>query len=299
MPNYKSSIGEKIFKVFNAVFFTVFTILCIFPFYYLFINTISDNSLVMAGMINLVPRGIHFSNYTALLNVRELGQSTIVTIGRTVLGTTLTVLASAFVGYLVTKNAMLGRKIVYRFIIATMFFNAGLIPWFMNISMLGLTNTFAGYIIPAIVAPFNIILVKTYVESLPAEMEESAFMDGAGYMRVFINLVLPLSKPILATIAVFAAVGHWNSFMDSIILMGSAPNLWTLMHRLHIYLNTTSNLGVLMQGGRLTDQQIAQALNNRVISLTVAMAITLPILFVYPFAQKYFQKGLMLGAVKG
>jgi len=299
MPRYKSSIGEIIFKIFNGVFFTAFTILCIFPFYYLFINTISDNSLVMAGRINLIPRGIHFSNYTALLNVGELGVSAIITTARTVIGTTFTVLASGFVGYLVTKNAMLGRKIVYRFIIATMFFNAGLIPWFMNLSMLGLTNTFMGYIIPSIVAPFNIILVKTYVESLPAEMEESAFMDGAGYTRVFIQLILPLSKPILATIAVFAAVGHWNAFMDSIILMGSAPNLWTLMHRLHIYLNTTSNLGVLMQGGRLTDQQIAQALNNRVISLTVAMAITLPILFVYPFAQKYFQKGLMLGAVKG
>lgn len=299
MPKYKSSAGDKIFTAFNAVFFTVFTLLCVFPFYYLFINTISDNSLVMAGMINLVPRGIHFSNYTALLNVGELGQSAFITVSRTVLGTTLMVLASCFVGYLVTKPKMLGRKIVYRFIIATMFFNAGLIPWFMNMSMLGLTNNFWGYIIPTVVAPFNIILVKTYIESLPAEMEESAFMDGAGYTVVFRKLILPLSKPILATIAVFGAVGHWNSFMDSVILMGSEPRLYTLMHRLYIYLNTTSNLGVLMQGGRLTDQMIAQALNNRVISLTVAMAITLPILFVYPFAQKYFQKGLMLGAVKG
>ena len=299
MSIYKSSIGDRIFMVANALFFTVFTLLCIFPFYYLFINTISDNSLVMAGRINLIPRGIHFSNYTALLNVRELGQAAFITVSRTVLGTTLMVLASCFVGYLVTKPNMLGRKIVYRFIIATMFFNAGLIPWFMNISMLGLTNNFWGYIIPTIVAPFNIILVKTYVESLPAEMEESAFMDGAGYFTVFRRLILPLSKPILATIAVFGAVGHWNSFMDSIILMGIEPRLHTLMHRLYVYLNETSNLGVLMQGGRITDQQIAQALNNRVISLTVAMAITLPILFVYPLAQKYFQKGLMLGAVKG
>jgi len=299
MPTYKSSVGDRIFMVLNALFFTIFTLLCVFPFYYLFINTISDNNLVMAGMINLVPRGIHFSNYTALLNVGELGQAAFITVARTVLGTTLMVLASGFVGYLVTKPNMLGRKIVYRFIIATMFFNAGLIPWFMNMSMLGLTNNFWGYIIPTIVAPFNVILVKTYIESLPAEMEESALIDGAGYLTVFRTLILPLSKPILATIAVFGAVGHWNSFMDSIILMGSEPRLYTLMHRLYIYLNTTSNLGILMQGGRLTDQQIAQALNNRVISLTVAMAITLPILFVYPLAQKYFQKGLMLGAVKG
>jgi len=299
MPIYKSSIGDRIFMVGNTIFFTLFTVLCIFPFYYLFINTISDNSLVQAGMINLIPRGIHFNNYIALLNVGELGQAAFITVSRTVLGTGLMVLASGLVGYLVTKPAMLGRKFVYRFIIATMFFNAGLIPWFMNMSMLGLTNNFWGYIIPAIVSPFNIILVKTYIESLPAEMEESAFMDGAGYMTVFIKLILPLSKPVLATIAVFGAVGHWNAFMDSIILMGGEPRLYTLMHRLYIYLNTTSNLGILMQGGRITEQQVAMALNNRVISLTVAMAITLPILLVYPFAQKYFQKGLMLGAVKG
>jgi multiple sugar transport system permease protein/putative aldouronate transport system permease protein len=180
-----------------------------------------------------------------------------------------------------------------------MYFNAGIIPWYLTMSMLGLTNNFLGYIIPAIVQPFNIILVKTYIESIPAELEESAFIDGAGYLRVFRSLILPLSKPILATIAVFGAVGHWNSFTDSIILMSGDPKLYTLQHRLYVYLTQSSNIGALMTSGQVTQGMIDSLMNNRVISLTVAMVTIIPILLVYPFMQRYFQKGIMLGAVKG
>jgi multiple sugar transport system permease protein/putative aldouronate transport system permease protein len=292
----KHKIGDIIFHVLNGTFFALFTLLCLFPFYYLFINTISDNALVTAGRINLIPQGIHFNNYLALLGVTDLGRAVIVTVLRTALGTTVMVLASAFVGYLVTKQEMFGRKFVYRFIIITMFFNAGLIPWFMNMSMLGLTNNFWGYIIPAIVQPFNIILVKTYIESIPKELEESAFVDGAGYFTTFRVIILPLCKPILATIAVFGAVGHWNSFMDSIILMGGEPRLFTLQHRLYLYLTQSTDLIHIV---RVTQSDVERALSSRVVSLTVAMASIIPILMVYPFMQRYFQKGLMLGAVKG
>jgi multiple sugar transport system permease protein/putative aldouronate transport system permease protein len=288
--------NDYIFAVCNGIFFTVFTLICVFPFYYLFINTISDNSLVALGRINLFPRGVHLENYIALLRVNELGQAAFISVARTIIGTATMVLASAFVGYLVTKTQMFGRKFIYRFIIVTMYFNAGLIPWFVNIQMLGLTNNFWGYIIPAIVQPFNIILVKTYIESLPKELEESAFMDGAGYFTSFRQIILPLCKPILATITVFGAVGHWNSFMDSIILMGSESRLFTLQHRLYLYLQTNaSDIETRMREGSVG----AEALDIRVISLTVAMATIVPILLVYPFMQRYFQKGLMLGAVKG
>ncbi|MDR2558044.1 MAG: carbohydrate ABC transporter permease [Oscillospiraceae bacterium] len=293
---FGTSSGDRAFGIINGTFFTLFTLICIFPFYYLFINTISDNSLVAVGRINLFPQGLHFDNYIALLAVNELGRAAFISIARTVLGTVTMVLASAFVGYLVTKTAMFGRKFIYRFIIITMYFNAGLIPWFVNIQMLGLTNNFWGYIIPAIVQPFNIILVKTYIESLPKELEESAFMDGAGYFTTFRRIIFPLCKTILATITVFGAVGHWNSFMDSIILMGGNPSLFTLQHRLYLYLQTNaSDIETRMREGSVG----AEALDIRVISLTVAMATIIPILFVYPFMQRYFQKGLMLGAVKG
>jgi multiple sugar transport system permease protein/putative aldouronate transport system permease protein len=257
---------------------------------------------VRTGAIKLIPRGIHFSNYTALLRVKDLGESALVSVGRTILGTATMVMASAFVGYLVTKQQMWGRKVIYRMIIITMYFSAGLIPWYMTMSMLGLTNNFWGYIIPGIMAPFNIILVKTYIESLPMELEESASMDGAGTIKVFLNIIMPLAKPILATVAIFGAVGHWNSFTDSMILMSGKPELYTLQYRLYIYLNTTSNLGALMNGpggGVISDTMIQQALNNRTIQLTVAMVTMIPILLVYPFMQRYFEKGIMIGAVKG
>ena len=297
---YKSTPGDIVFNVINYTIFTIFTLACIFPFYYLFINTISDNDLVVKGVINFVPRGINLNNYKTLLSVSDLGNALIVTIARTVIGTALMVMASGLVGYLVTKKELWGRKFWYRFLIITMYFNAGTIPWFLNMQMLGLTNNFLAYIIPGIVAPYNIILVKTYIESIPAELEESAEMDGASYMTVFRKIIWPLSKPILATIAIFGAVGNWNSFTDSLMLMQSAPNLYTLQHRLYIYLNQASNLGALMKsGGVVSDAAIKSAMSGKVIKYTISMVTVIPILLVYPFMQRYFEEGIMLGAVKG
>jgi multiple sugar transport system permease protein/putative aldouronate transport system permease protein len=286
--------------VINYLFFGLFTLCCIFPFYYLFINTISDNDMVRKGQITLIPHGLNIQNYIMMLNVNDLGNAFIVSIARTIIGTALMVLASALIGYLVTKQEMWHRKFWYRFLVITMYFNAGTIPWYLNMSMLGLTDHFAAYIIPGIVAPYNIILVKTYIESIPAELEESAFMDGAGFFTVFRKIIWPLCKPILATIAIFGAVGHWNSFTDSLILMQNSPALYTLQHRLYIYLNTSSNLGSLMSaGGSGAAAAAASMLNTKVLKYTISMVTVIPILLVYPFMQRFFEKGIMLGAVKG
>ena len=253
-------------------------------------------------MINFIPRGINLDNYIGIMNAGEVGQAFLVSFGRTILGTILMVLASAFVGYLVTKQQMWHRKFWYRFLVITMYFNAGTIPWYLNMSMLGLTNSFWAYIIPGIVAPYNIILVKTYIESIPGELEESAVMDGASYWTIFRTIIFPLCKPILATIAIFGAVGHWNSFTDSLILMQNAPELFTLQHRLYLYLNTTSNLGGLINGGitgTAAEVMMTSALNAKVIKYTISMVSIIPILMVYPFLTRYFEKGIMLGAVKG
>ncbi len=297
----RRSLGDIVFNVLNHAFFIIFTFICVFPFYYLFINTISDNGLVARGLINFYPRGITFRNYLALRNVHDLGSAFIVTVARTVIGTITTTAASGFVGYLVTKTEMWHRKLCYRFMIVTMYFSAGLIPWFTTMQMLGLTNNFLAYIIPGIVNVYNIIMVKTYIESIPAELQESAAIDGASYWTIFIKIVWPLSKPILATIAIWAAVGHWNSFQDSLILMSSAPHLKTLQERLYIYLNQSSNLAASMGTSvtGLSEAQRMEMLNTKSIQYTVAMVTAIPILCVYPFMQKYFVKGLMLGAVKG
>lgn len=297
---YRTKPSDIIFNIFNYLFFSAFTFTCIFPFYYLFINTVSDNELVKRGLINFYPKGFNIDNYIALREVGDLGTSFIVTISRTLLGTALMVVASAFVGYIVTKQEMWHRSFWYRFLVITMYFNAGLIPWYLNMALLGLTKNYMAYIIPAIVQPYNIILVKTYIESIPSELEESAFIDGASYMVVFRKLIWPLSKPILATIAIFGAVGHWNSFQDSLILMQGNEKLFTLQHRLYNYLNQSSNLGTLMsQGGTAAQQAMEQALNSKVIKYTISMVSVIPIFCVYPFMQRYFEKGIMLGAVKG
>ncbi len=296
---YKTKPGDVLFNVLNYLFFTLFTLTCIFPFYYLFINTISDSDLVKRGLINFYPKGINFNNYLALKSVNDLGYAFVVTISRTIIATVLMVVASAFVGYLVTKQEMWKRSFWYRFLVITMYFNAGLIPWYLNFAMLGLTNKYTAYILPAIVAPYNIILVKTYIESIPGELEESAFIDGASHMTVFRKLIFPLSKPILATIAIFGAVGNWNSFQDSLILMQDS-HLFTLQHRLYIYLNQSSNIQSVMQsGGSAAVSAMEQALNAKVIKYTISMVSIIPILLVYPFMMRYFEEGIMLGAVKG
>lgn len=297
---YKLTAGDIIFNILNYGFFGIFTLSCIFPFYYIFINTISSRGAVARGDVLFYPIGLTLKNYLDILKVDDVFQAFGVSVARTLIGTILMVLATGFIGYLVTKEEMWHRKLWYRFLIITMYFNAGIIPWYMNMNMLGLTDHFVAYIIPGIVAPYNIILVKTYIESIPGELEESAFMDGAGYMTVFWKIVWPLSRPILATIAIFGAVGHWNSFTDSLILMQNTPKLYTLQHLLYNYLNQATNIGAAMNSGdSAAVAAAAEMLNNKVIKYTVAMTSIIPILLVYPFMQRYFEKGIMLGAVKG
>lgn len=292
--------GQPLFDTCLVLLFGLFTLLCIFPFYYLFINTISDNKLVSAGLINFVPRGVHFTNYYNLRDVSDLGSSVVVTVARTILGTALMVITSAWAGYLVTKRSMWRRSLWYRMLVVTMYFNAGLIPWYTNMLMLGLTDNFLAYIIPGMIAPYNIILVKTYIESIPASLEESAVIDGAGTTTVFVKIILPLSVPILATISIFGAVGNWNSFQDSLLLMTSRPDLYTLQHRLYTYLNQATNLGAIMSSSSgATAQNVENMLSSKVIKYTISMVTIIPILCVYPFMQRFFVKGIMLGAVKG
>ena len=245
------------------------------------------------------PIGVHFSNYVQVLKIAGLAQATLISVARTVLGTGLTVFASAFVGYLVTKEKMWHRKFWYRFIIATMYFNAGIIPWYILMMNLHLTNNFLAYIIPGIVSPFNIILVKTYVESIPAALEESAQIDSAGYWTRFTRIVLPLCTPILATVTVFSAVGQWNSFQDTLFLM-TDRNLYTLQFLLYRYINESNALATILKntnGAVNVNLSLVQTPTS--VRMTVTMIVVAPILLVYPFFQRYFVGGIMIGAVKG
>jgi ABC-type sugar transport system, permease component len=295
----KRSVGDIVFNIFNYTGFTVFTLLCVFPFYYLFIQTISDNSLSASGQVTWYPKGIHLSNYIQVLKIDKLANATLVSVGRTVIGTVLTVLGSAFLGYLFSKRKMAGRTFWYRFVVVTAYFNAGIIPWYIIMMNLNLTNNFLAYILPAIVSPFYVILVKTFVESLPEALEESAEIDGAGIMTLFTRIVFPLITPIAATIAIFSAVGQWNSFIDTVFLMTN-DKLYTLQFVLYKYLNESNSLAAIVRSGQgMQNIDLSKVQTSTSIRTTVAMIVVTPILIVYPFFQRFFVKGILIGAVKG
>lgn len=296
----KLSRGDIAFNIVNYTVFILITLACIFPFYYLFINTISDNELVRLGKIQLYPQGIHFQNYVQVLKIPGIVDALFVSIARTVLGTVWTVAGCAILGFLFTKQEMWLRKLWYRLVIITMYFSAGLIPWYMNLRMLGFLDSFWVYVIPGLVSPYNVILVKTFIEALPASLEESATLDGAGYMRVFFSIIMPLITPILATLCIFSAVGQWNSFTDTMMLMPSG-NYATLQYLLYKYQNEAASLASLVRSTQDANSLANLATKQTALSvrMTVAMVATLPVLVVYPFFQRYFVKGIMIGAVKG
>lgn len=297
----KLKSGDVIFNICNYGFFIIFTIMCIFPFYYLIINTISNNDLSSRGLINLIPRGIHFKNYKEVFRIDGFMQSAFISIARTVIGTICTVCASAFLGFLFTQQQMWGRKFWYRYIVITMYFNAGLIPLYIIILNLGLTNNFLVYIIPFIVQPFNIILVKTFVESLPSSLQEAAEIDGAGFLQVFGKIILPLTTPILATIAIFSAVIQWNSFQDSMLYM-SEKSLYSLQYRVYMYINQANSIAMALKNSSLSDSSIINLATQQTptsVRMTITVVTIIPILFIYPIFQKHFVKGMMIGAVKG
>ena len=292
--------GEIAFSAGNYLLMLVFTLLCIFPFYYLFINTISDNTLVSKGLITFFPKGIHFANYKKIFEIRGLVNSLMISVARTVLGTFLTLFGTTFLGYAFSRKELWHRTWCYRFVIVTMYFNAGIIPWYINMKNLGLTNNFLAYISPGIVSPFSLVLFKTYVESIPPSLEESAQLDGAGYMKRYFHLIIPLCKPIIATLAVFSAVGQWNSFTDTLFLM-TDTKLYSLQYTLSQYLNESNALAESLRQAASDGMQVnlSAVLTPTSVKMTVSMVAVIPILLVYPFFQRYFVNGIMIGAVKG
>lgn len=297
----KLSAGDKTFNVFNYLLFGVFTLICIYPFYYMIINTISANNLSASGAINFLPQGVHLSNYKALLELNGLGSAALVSIGKTVIGTALTVMATAFLGFMFTQERMWKRKFWYRFVVITMYFNAGLIPMFITMKNLNLTNTFWVYVIPTIIQPFNIILVKTYVESLPRALQEAAEIDGAGIFKNFYKIILPTCTPILATVAIFSAVGQWNNYQDTLIYI-TDQKLYSLQYLLYTYINQASSLAAMVRNSgtaAISTAALATQQTGTSIQMTVSVVVVLPILCIYPMFQRFFVKGIMIGSVKG
>lgn len=297
----KVSVSDRIISVITYFIYSVFAFVCLYPFYYIAINSISNNDLSQRGKVILVPLEMHFTNYAQIFQLNGLLNAAKVSVERTVIGTIFTVIVAAFLGYMFTRETLWKRKFWYRFVVATMYFNAGVIPWYITMSNLGLKNNFWVYIFPVAVQPFYIILCKTYVESIPKELQEAAEIDGAGTLKVFFSIILPVIKPILATIAIFAAVAQWNSFQDTLLLV-TDDKLLTLQFTLYRYIQSASSLkSLISSSGNAANiaQTLATTQNQTSVRMTVTMIVVIPIMLVYPFFQRYFTKGIMIGAVKG
>ena len=289
------------FHTVNYFVYFVFTLLCLYPFYYIIINSLSDGTMVDLGRVLWYPIKFTIANYKKMLALSNIYTSALVSVLRTLIGTFCSVVVTAYAAYFFSKPNMWHHKLWYRLVIVTMYFSAGLIPGYMNIRSLGLLNSFAVYIIPGLISVYNMVLIKTYMESIPAALEESAQIDGAGVIRRLFAIVLPLSIPILATITLFTAVGQWNSFSDTLLYV-TDEKLYTLQYILQMYFRQADILSKQLANG-VMDSSIVEnmvgSISTTSIRLTITVIVTFPIMCVYPFVQKYFLKGIMIGAVKG
>lgn len=295
----RRSFSDQLINVITYIVYAFFTFVCLYPFYYLIINSISANNLSERGKVIFWPLEVHFTNYKNLSTIPGLTDAAVMSVLRTVVGTVMTVLIAAFLGYMFTRQTLWKRKLWYRFVAITMYFNAGIIPWYLAMKTIGLTNNFWGYILPTVIQPFYIILCKTYCESVPQALQDAAEIDGAGTLRIFFQIMLPVIKPILATIAIFAAVNQWNAFQDTLLLMRD-KRLYTLQYVLYQYITQASSIKI---SSSTTTTDIAGALATAAtatsIRMTVTVVVVIPVMMIYPFFQRFFTKGIMIGAVKG
>ena len=296
----KSSISEKAFSVISLAIVLVFTFMCLYPLWYVIVGSVSSG--VHASTAFFWPKGFTLTTYKRFFSRPDIGRAFLVSISKTAIGTFLSVFFTSMLAYLVTQQKMFFRKFIYRYFIVTMYVSGGMIPWYITMKTYGLFNNFFVYIIPGIISVFNMILVKTFVESLPSSLEESAQLDGAGFFTIFVRIIMPLVKPIIATIAVYTAVGLWNSWVDNYILVND-KKLITLQLILYEYLNKAQDLANQMKNTvnvtGVSSASSAFAVTVDSVRMTMIVITVVPIMLVYPFAQKYFTKGIMLGAVKG
>ena len=289
----KMSPGDLTYNIVGIIVFSIITLICFYPFYYLLICTISDQKMVDLNQIALLPHGINLKNYAEIFQVQNLGNAALISVLRTVYTTAISLVCTSYMAYFFTKRNMWGHTFWYRFVVITMYFSAGMIPEYLNISMLGLTNTFWVYVIPAAISVYNMVLVKTNIEGMGPEIEEAAYLDGAGYLTRFFKIVLPLQVPILATVSLFTAVNQWNDFFTTKLYITNTK-LYTLQFQLYELLNQIS-----AAAEQITNSNPYATITPTGIRLTLTAVVTIPIICVYPFVQRFYVKGIMVGSVKG
>ena len=288
----------KAFDVINYILMGVLCFVTVYPMWFVFVGAFNDGRDYMRGGVYLWPRVWTLENFKAVFRERTIVSAFLVTVAKCLVGTVTSVLFTTLSAYGICRPNLKGKKIYIPFIMFTMYFGGGLIPYFILIRELHLYNTFWVYIIPSLFSVWNMLVIQTFVREIPEALGESAKIDGAGEYRIFIQIILPLCKPVLAAIALFTVVGHWNSYFDA-MMYTSDISLQTMQLFLKKIITDSSAATSMMGSVARVVPESAQKLTAQSVKLA-AMAVTaVPVLVVYPFLQKYFVKGVMIGAVKG
>ena len=290
----RTSTGEKIFTVFNYTFITVLCLVMLYPFWHVVMQSFSSMEETLKGGMFLYPKGFNIDTYKSVFNNPQVftgfGTSFMVTIVGTVLGTLLT----AMTAYPLSKARLRGGKVMMVLVLFTMIFAAGMIPSFLLVQGLGLLDNRLALILPALVSAYNCIIMKNFFLSIPESLEESARIDGANDIRIFFSIIVPLSKATIATIALFMAVAYWNDYYSTVLYIRSSDK-WALQAVLRNMLTNTQQ--AMAQAG--VNVINTSNTNSETIKAGTIVISTVPILVVYPFVQKYFVTGVMIGGVKG
>ena len=295
----KRSVSSIIFDTSNIIFMVILGFIMLYPFYNTIIVSFNNAQDTIRGPLTFWPRVFSTFNYETVFRNPHLQHAAFISVARTVLGTVINVILSALLAYVLSFKDFVLRRFLNTFLVLTMYVSAGLIPTFFLYRSLGLVNSFWVYILPSMVGAFNVIVIRTYIRGLPDSFAEAAKIDGAGELRIFVQIIFPLCKPVLATIALWVAVGQWNSWFDTYIFAPGRQELSTLQYEMMKILASA-----MVQPTRQPDFLDAAMRGTTMVtpnSLRAAITVvaTLPIIVVYPFLQKYFIKGLHLGGVKG
>ena len=290
----KKSFADMLFVFCNTVFMILFVIMTLYPVLNTLAISFNDGTDALRGGIYLWPRKWTLKNYTTVLQKNNLITGTIVSVARTVIGTVLALFSNAILAFIVSRKRFLFRKQLSLFWVITMYVNGGMIPVFLLYKSLGLTNSFWVYVIPGMLNAFNMLVIRTYMNGIPDSLEESAQLDGAGYTTIFLKIISPLCKPVYATVALFVAVGQWNSWFDAMLYNRMSDNLTTLQYELMKLLSSVTN----QSGSVETMKNAVGTVTPASVRAAATIVTMLPIICLYPFLQKYFVTGMPLGGVK-
>lgn len=284
---------DKVFKVFTVLVVVAIGLCCLIPFLHIVAMSFSNKTAVMRGDVFLWPKGWDLSAYKAVFNNKGLMDSMWFTLFLTFVHTLICLVMTILCAYPLSRPGLKFKSVLLIYMLFTMYFSGGMVPGYLNIKSLGLLNNFWVLILPGMLSTYNMILMKSFFQSMPRELEESAYVDGANDLVVLLRIVLPLSKAMLATLALFYAVGRWNGFMDAILYIND-ESLYTIQVRLRQLIQASQVSTMLEDIPEMKADLIAETVKASCLVFSM-----IPVMVIYPWLQKYFVKGVMIGSVKG